>query len=266
MAKKEQQPSSHRSRRPGVVQNAKRGGPGRGFWMGLAAIAVLGIAVLGWQASRPKAEVSKIDPLLPALKAEGYVMGSPTAPVEVIEFADFECPSCGQYATLTEPDVRARLVNTGKIRVRYMDFPLEGHKNTWAASLAASCANDQGKFWEMHDLIFANQDKWNGEATSKPRAVLSDFAKGLGLDMTKYGACMDAETHRAQIAANQREGERRQVNQTPTFLFGDKLVPGAASFDTFRSYVDMALHADSVKKADSVKTAKAAPAAAKPGT
>jgi protein-disulfide isomerase len=223
-----------------VVSAAKRGGPGRGFWIAITVIAVIGIGALSWQTSRPKSVATKIDPSMPPLKAEGYVLGSPTAPVEVIEFADFECPSCGQFATLTEPDVRTRLVNTGQVRIRFMDFPLAMHKNTWDASLAASCANEQGKFWEMHDQIFNNQDRWNGEATGRPRGPLADLAKGLGLDMTKYNACMDAETHRAQIAANQAEGERRQVGQTPTFIIGNKLIPGAIPFDEFKKAVDEA--------------------------
>lgn len=260
MARKGVEGGRGRSGRPGVVSAAKkRGGPGSGFWIAVGVVAVLGFSALSWVATRPKAVAKTVDPTL-QLKAEGYVLGSPTAPVELIEFADFECPSCGQYAALTEPDVRTRLVNTGQVRVRYLDFPLEMHANTWDASLAASCANDQGKFWEMHDLIFANQDKWNGEATKRPRGVLSDLAKGLGLDMSKYGSCMDAETHRAQIQANQQEGIRRQVNQTPTFVIGDKQIPGALPFDRLKELVDAAL---ANVRADSAKGAPAAPADAK---
>lgn len=241
MARKGVDGGRARAGRPGAVSAAKRGGPGRGFWIAIGMVAVVGIAALSWASMRPKTTARTIDPSLPALKAEGYVMGNPSAPIEVIEFADFECPSCGQYAALTEPDVRTRLVNTGQVRVRYMDFPLDMHPNTWDASLAASCANDQGKFWEMHDQIFATQDKWNGEATKRPRGVLADLAKGLGLDMDKYNACMDAETHRAQIQANQAEGVRRQVGQTPTFLIGDQLIPGAIPFDQFKKIVDAQL-------------------------
>ena len=175
-----------RGRRSGVVGAAKRGGPGRGFWIALGVLALVGITGLSWMVSRPKAVATRLDPSLPAIKSEGYVMGSPSAPVEVIEFADFECPACGQFATVTEPDVRTRLVNTGQVRFRFMDFPLSMHKNTWDASLAAACANDQGKFWEMHDALFANQDRWNGEATSRPRGPIGDLAKGVGLDMSKY--------------------------------------------------------------------------------
>lgn len=252
-----------RGRRPGVVSSTRRGGPGRGFWTALAAVAIVGIVALAWLASRPKTRVSQIDPNLPPLAAQGYVLGSPTAPVEVIEFADFECPACGQYAVLTEPQVRSDLVNTGKVRIRYIDFPLQMHKNTWDASLAAACANDQGKFWEMHDALFANQDRWNGEATSRPRGPISELAKQIGLDMNKYGACMDNDTHRAQIQANEREALRRQIGQTPTFIFNGTVVPGALPYDAFKHYVDEATKNAPVKT-DS--TAGATPAAAPAGT
>ena len=239
MAKKGEPRRRGTASRAPVVKAARRSGPGQGFWMVVGLVVVVGIGALSWVATRPKnVATTALDPSLPAMKAQGYVLGSPTAPVEITEFADFECPSCGQYSSLTEPDVRTRLINTGKARVRFLDFPLSMHKNTWAASLAASCANDQGKFWEMHDQIFATQDKWNGEATSNPRKVLEATAKGLGLDMAKYGTCMDAETHRGQIQANEQEGERRGVNSTPSFLIGGKLYPGALPFDQLNKLVE----------------------------
>jgi protein-disulfide isomerase len=250
-----------RGRRPGVVTNAKRGGPGRGFWLALGVVAVLGLGALGYVTSRPKATATTIDPNLPPMKAEGYVLGSPTAPLEVIEFADFECPGCGQFATLTEPDVRTKLVSTGKIRIRYMDFPLSMHRNTWDASLAAACANDQGKFWELHDQLFQNQDRWNGETTSKPRPVIAELARSVGLDMPKYEACMDADTHRAKIQSHLLEAERRQVTQTPTFVIGDRMVAGALPYDTFKRLVDEEL-AKQPARTDSAGKGAVAPSTA----
>jgi len=162
-------------------------------------------------------------------------------------------------------------VNTGKIRIRFMDYPLPMHRNTWDASLAAACANDQGKFWEMHDVIFLNQDRWNGEATGKPRSVLGDLAKGIGLDMPRYEDCMDKETHRAKVQSHLKEAERRRVTQTPTFIFGGTMVPGALPYDAFKKYVDDALaklpaRADSAPVAGTGdSTAAKAATAAKPG-
>ena len=239
-----------RGRRPGVVTGARRGGPGRGFWIALVVIAVVGLGTLVYVATRPRVTSTAIDPNLPALKAEGYLMGNASAPVEVIEFADFECPSCGQYATITEPDVRTNLINTGKIRLRYIDYPLPMHKNTWDASLAAACANEQGKFWQLHDALFAHQDEWNGEATSRPRPVIADLARGVGLDMSKYGTCMDNETYRAKVQSHLQEAERRGVNSTPTFVIGGQMVPGALPYDQFKALVDSAI-AKAPKSADS---------------
>jgi len=230
-----------RGRRPGVVSDAKRGGPGRGFWLALGLVAVLGLGALGYVASKPKVTSTAIDPTLPALKAEGYVLGSPSAPLEVIEFGDFECPGCGQFATITEPQIRTELVNTGKIRMRFMDYPLPMHRNTWDASLAAACANEQGKFWEMHDMLYANQDRWNGETTTKPRPIIAEMAKTLGLDMSKYGSCMDNETQRAKVQSHLLEAQRRNVNQTPTFIIGSQMIPGALPYDQFKKYVDDAM-------------------------
>jgi protein-disulfide isomerase len=238
MAKQERH--GGRGRRTGVVSSAKRGGPGRPFWIAIGVVALLGITALSWMTSRPKAQLTQLDPNLPAMKAEGYVLGSPTAPVEVVEFADFECPACGQFSTLTEPDVRTRLVNTGQVRIRFIDYPLPMHKNTWDASLAAACANDQGKFWEMHDAIFANQDRWNGEATNRPRRPLAELAKAVGLEMSKYETCMDADTHRAKIQAHAAEATTRQIGSTPTFVFNGIVVPGAVSYDRFKQVADSA--------------------------
>ena len=108
----------------------------------------------------------------------------------------------------------------------------------------------------MHDAIFQTQDRWNGEATSKPRGPLGDLAKSLNLDMAKYNTCMDAETHRRQVMANQAEGDRRQVTQTPTFIIGAQKIPGALPFDAFNKLVEAAIKAAPA----AVPTAAAAPA------
>ena len=213
----------------------------RPFYLLLGAIALAAVVFIGWQMSQARSSgVITIDPNTPLPAATGYVMGSAAAPVEILEFADFECPACGSFANLTEPDVRKRLVETGKARFRFMDFPLAMHPNTWDAHLSAACANEQGKFWEMHDLIFANQDRWNGQVTNKPKAVLSRLARNLQLNMSQWEECYDSQKYKLNIAATQREGERRLVQSTPTFVIGDKLLPGAYGFDQLRAYVDSA--------------------------
>lgn len=211
------------------------------FYLLLGGIALAAVVFIGWQMSQTKSlGVVTVDPTITLPEATGYLIGSATAPVEIVEFADFECPACGSFATLTEPDVRKRLVETGQARFRFMDFPLAIHKNTWDAHLAAACANEQGKFWEMHDQIFATQDQWNGSVTNRPKAILSRLARDLQLNMSQWDGCYDSQKYKLNIAAAQREGERRLVGSTPTFIIGDKLVPGAIGFDQVKAYVDSA--------------------------
>ncbi len=227
--------------KPAVGRAAKKNNTQ--FYALLGLVALVGAVFIAYQMTRPKAGVTAIDPNTPLPKAEGYVLGNPNAPLQVIEFADFECPACGRFATITEPDIRKRLVETGKISIRFIDFPLPGHANTWQASNAAACGNEQGKFWEMHDQIFENQDRWNGIATTRPEGEFRRLAKVAGLDEEKWEACYKAMKYNPNIVAHQKEAERRGVSQTPTFIIGARMLPGSLSYDAFKAYVDTALAA-----------------------
>jgi protein-disulfide isomerase len=211
------------------------------FYGALAAIAIAGAAAIGYMATRPTNQpaATAVDPNL-AREAEGYLLGDSTAPVQILEFADYECPACAQFATVTAPDVRKRLVETGQASYRFFDFPLRQHRNSRSASSAAACADDQGKFWEMHDRIFAGQMDWNTQATSNPKKVFEQYARDLGLDVGAWESCYDSDKHQRRIAANEAEGERRQVRSTPTFVVGDRMVPGALPFDRLKALVDSA--------------------------
>ena len=224
----------------------------------LVTIAVAGVALLGYVLIRPSESALIVDPKIPAGTAEGYLLGKADAPVQVIEFGDFECPGCGTFANITEPDVRARLVNTGIVAFHFFDFPLSQHRNTWTAHVVASCAADQGKFWEMHDRIYAGQDEWNGEVTRNPVKVFRKYATEMGLDVKKWDDCLIAKTHEARIKANFAEGTRRQITGTPTFIIGNKMLPsGPPAYDVFKRYVDEALAAQ--QKPDSGKKPTAVP-------
>lgn len=220
------------------VQRAKSKRPFVGI---IVLVAIVGIGALGYAMSRPRAGIKPVDPNLPPGTAEGYLIGNADAPVQVMEFADFECPACGNWATLTEPDVRERLIKTGQISFRFFDFPLDMHPNAWPAHSAAACAADQGKFIEMHDGVFATQDKWSSYATSNPAKPLRELAAGLGIDMNTWDACFDTQKHYPRIKANLMEGVRRGVNSTPTFVIGSTMYPGNIPFDEFKGYVDGAL-------------------------
>lgn len=219
-----------------------------GFIVALVAIVTAGGGFIWWKTQQPPPVAQMILPTVTdsvlASKARGYTIGSPDAKVEIIEFADFECPACGNFATVTEPDVRKNLVETGIARYTFYDFPLlNAHQNTVPASMSAACANDQNKFWEMHDAIFFGQIEWNGIATSNPRKVLTSYAEKLGLDMPKWNACMDANTHEERIRANYALGMTKQVSSTPTFFVNGQVYPGALPYDDMKKAVDAALAA-----------------------
>src|SRR5581483_11837771 len=153
-------------------------------------VGVIAIVYVMNQPKTPPAVTTVADPASLG-PAKGYVLGKPDAPVQIVEFADF-----------TEPDVRKRIIATGLASYHYYDFPLPMHKNTWYASEAAACANDQGKFWEMHDQLFQGQDQWNGDATSNPSGIFEGYAKSLGLDVAKWKSCYDSQAHLRDIQAN----------------------------------------------------------------
>ncbi|MBW7933154.1 MAG: DsbA family protein [Gemmatimonadaceae bacterium] len=204
----------------------------------IALIAIVGAGALGWAATRPKGGAVAVDPNLPVGTAEGFVLGKPDAPVQIVEFADFECPACAQFAMLTEPDIRARLINTGLVSVKFYVFPLPMHKNTWAASNAAFCANEQGKFWEMHDRLFYTQDLWGTLSTTNPDKKMKGYAKDLGLDEGKFDECYDSQRHYPNIKASGIEAQNRGIDETPSFIIGGKKYAGSLPYDAIKRIVD----------------------------
>jgi protein-disulfide isomerase len=231
--------AGNNNRKRNVVR--KSGTRPTAFYYVLGAIFVVGASILAYTLLRKPASVVgtevKYDPATSG-PAQGYTIGKPDAPVQIIEFADFECPGCGQFATVTEPDVRKRIIEPGLASLTFYDFPLEQHRNSKPAHNAAACAADQNKFWEMHDRLFATQDQWNTQATDNPKPFFEKYAADAGLDMKLWEQCYDSRKHMGRILANVNEGERRQVNSTPTFIIGTKQYPGAIPYDMIKAIVD----------------------------
>jgi protein-disulfide isomerase len=234
------------------------------FGVLIAAIAIAGVGTLGYVLSRPKA--SSVLVAMPAAAGStetgvGHLEGRADAPVQVMEFGDFECPHCAEFALVTEPDIRTRLISTGIVAFRYFDFPLSGFEHSWTAHIAASCAEDQGKFWEMHDRLYSSQDEWNSLGTNNPVKVMTRFAGDIGLDVDKWKTCVTTQATAARVRGNQAEGLRRDFKGTPTLFIGKRMFSGAATYDKFKANVDSAL-AD--YKADSVANARSATRPPKP--
>lgn len=209
------------------------------FYALLAVVAIAGLSVLGWMTLKP-ASVS-----IPANVAvqvsdtagfHGYVLGSEQAPVEVTEYADFQCPACQVFETVQFPDVRTRLIESGRVRWRYKDFPLPMHPHSRLAAHATACANEQGKYWEVHRMVYEAQTDWSfkPDATGDFRA----FAKAAGMDVGAYDACMTSHKFAGRIQASYDEATRAGVKSTPTVLIGGRLYEGVQNYETLRQLVD----------------------------
>lgn len=167
------------------------------------------------------------------------IQGSATAPVWVIEVSDFQCPYCRQWHEQTYAAFRDEMVKTGKVRLAYVNFPLESHVYAWPAAESAMCAGAQGKFWPMHDALFATQPRW--QSMSAPTPVFDSLAQSNGLDMQRWRECLQSGKMKPLIEADRDRASRAGANATPTFLIGDKILAGAQSLDELRRAVDSAL-------------------------
>jgi len=209
------------------------------FYLVLAAVAVVGVGALAWVLARPSTVSIPANVAIQASDTagfRGYVLGDANAPVEMTEFADYQCPFCQTFATLQRPTIRQRLVATGRVRWRFRDFPLQQHRHARLAAHAAACADEQGKFWPMHDRIFEGQPEWAEERDAT--ALFRRYATQVGLDATKYDACMSAAKYAGRIQASHEEGVRLGVSSTPTLFVGGRLYQGRFDSDAIVRLAD----------------------------
>jgi protein-disulfide isomerase len=175
-----------------------------------------------------------------AVKADlARIQGSPTAPIWVIEVSDFQCPFCKQWHDETYAKLRDEFVRTGKVRLAYVNFPLAQHTFALPAAEAAMCAGVQGKFWEMHDALFANQAKW--EALPSPTVAFDSLARAAGVDIPRWRQCVESGKMKPLIAADQDRARVAGAASTPTFMIGDRMLVGAQPIENLRSAIDSAL-------------------------
>jgi protein-disulfide isomerase len=159
--------------------------------------------------------------------------GPEDAAVTIIEFSDFQCPYCGRFFQQTLPQLMQQYGD--RIRFVYRDFPLDQiHPNARNAAIAAECADDQGRFWEYHDLLFSNQ-----QALGVPD--LKRYAEQLGLDADAFAECLDSQKYNEEVSADLRDGIQAGVSGTPTFFINGRRVVGAQPLQTFQTIIDQAL-------------------------
>ena len=172
-----------------------------------------------------------------ALQMNSPVRGSPDAPVVITEYADFQCPYCANARSRLDQVLREY---PHQVKLVFKNFPLDFHPDSMLAHRAALAAERQGKFWEMHDLIFSNQ-------RAMKRDGLFSMAKGLGLDMDRFASDLQDGEIQGQIDTEQREGKQLGVNGTPTFYVDGQQMIGAASVSQFESLITHALIAKGVQ-------------------
>ncbi len=172
------------------------------------------------------------------------VKGNPDAPVTVVEFSDFQCPFCSRFFQQTLPLIEENYIDTGKIKFVYRDFPLDSiHPNARPAHIAAECADEQGKFWEYHDLLFQEQAKWQGLDSSKLQKILTKYAANLGLQGASFESCMQSQEIADEVNADFLQAAQYGATGTPTFFIGNekigfiKLV-GAQPYAVFQGMID----------------------------
>jgi protein-disulfide isomerase len=183
---------------------------------------------------------SKVESLLPplllprvAFKADGPSRGEAGAPITIVEFSDYECDFCGR----AEATVREVLTAyKGKVRLVHQAFPLSIHPRAPKAAEAALCAGEQGRYWEMHDSLLANQGALGADD-------LKGRARALQLDLTRFDACLDTGRMAPAVESSRKLGEGIGVNSTPSFFVNGRPLSGSQPFERFKELVDHELAA-----------------------
>ncbi|KEQ56302.1 Na antiporter NhaA protein [Marine Group I thaumarchaeote SCGC RSA3] len=143
------------------------------------------------------------------------ILGSPNAPITIIEFGDYQCSNCKKWFLDTKPDIMTNYIDTGKVSLVFVDIAFLG-KDSGPASIATYCAEEQGKYWKYHGFLYSNQMSIdNGWANSDS---LKGYANNLGLNMELFVSCLDSEKYSKRVQFNTDESKRNGVTGTPTFF------------------------------------------------
>ena len=154
--------------------------------------------------------------------------GPSNAPIELVEFSDFQCPYCERAF----PTIKQVLSTYGnKVHFVYRNYPLPSHPNARPAAEAAQCANEQGQFWAYHDRLFGDQSKLKDDD-------LKATAASLGMDAAKFNACFDSHKYKQRVDTDLQAGNEAGVNGTPAFFVNGRLLSGAQPFDEFKKVID----------------------------
>jgi protein-disulfide isomerase len=175
------------------------------------------------------------------IQSDDPVMGSDNAPVTIVEFSDFQCPYCRSFWSDTYGQIKSQYIDTGKVRLVFRDYPLSFHDAAKPSALAANCAFEQGKFWEYHDTMFAEQAKQGQGTVAYGAPELKKWAAQIGLDSAKFDSCLDSAKYNDEIDQDMTDGAKYGVSGTPSFFINGKLMVGAQPLAAFKAAIDAAL-------------------------
>ncbi len=177
----------------------------------------------------------------PADADDDPFIGKADAPITVVEFTDYQCPFCSRHYTQTYGQIKKNYVDTGKVKYVTRDYPLGFHKHAQKTAEAAECANEQGKFPEMHEKLFSTQATWSPLADVIP--TLKQYAKDLKLNASQFDTCLDSGEMADEVAADQADGAASGIDGTPGFwILGpdgqNQKISGAFPYATFQAAFD----------------------------
>ena len=161
------------------------------------------------------------------------ILGNDDAKITIIEFADYQCPYCEAFFSQVSPIIRNEYIKNGQAKMQFRDFAFLGPESVWAAE-AARCANDQGKFWQYHDLLFNRHNGENQGAFSKEN--LKKFASELGLNTTDFDSCLDTGKYTQAVKDDTDYGRSVGVSGTPATFINGEMVVGVDRNDPFAQF------------------------------
>lgn len=217
-------------------------GASKSFYLIVLAVIVLGgagLVIAGMNRDDAVGPMSLADTEVEADPGVGLSEGAEDAPATLVEFSDYQCPHCATFNGFTGKLLRQNYVSNGMLRWTVYEFPLEHFANAIPSALAARCAGDQGRFFEMRDMLFANQRDWATEGN--PKRKFEGYASELGLDRRQFGACYDDRTHLATIMSAKKYGESLGVSGTPTLFFnGRRILDVETSYEAIEEAIRQA--------------------------
>ncbi len=200
--------------------------------LGLTGLILIGLLSGCRPAATPEATLI---PTWPSQTPEGDpVKGSPDALVTIIEYSEYQCPFCARFVQETLPLIEENYIATGKVRLIFRNFPV--HQQAVVAAGAAVCAQDQDRFWQMHDTLFAQQEEWSGNPDFM--ALFEGYAQDMGLDTDQFTSCLNAGEWLDKVKEDFEAGVEAGVQGTPSFLINDQAIVGAYPFKEFQRVIE----------------------------